>query len=304
MLSLYKLEIFVTVAKEGSFSRAARRLFMTQPAVSQHIQDLERQLGTSLFERLPRGVELTMSGNILYDYTNRILRLVAEAENAVTDVSNIESGTINIGATPGVSNYLLFDWVRGFTEAYPRLSVSLHTDITSQIVAAIAGRKIDLGFIEGELDSIDMNGLGSLVLEPIPMYVVVNGNHDWTGRDTIAVTELDNVPFITRQKGSRTRVWIDRTLGEHAVKPRIVAELDSPEAIKQAVLSDLGVSILPQYAIKREAEDGVLRALTVENVALQRNLKLIWDRSSPFSPLIRALLQHLVEEFAPIRQLL
>ncbi len=107
MLNLHKLEIFATVVRVGSFSAAAEQLLMTQPAVSQHIQDLEASLGTRLFERGRRGVTLTAAGEKLHDYTRTILQLVSEAENAVTDVEHLTSGEIVVGATPGVSVYLL-----------------------------------------------------------------------------------------------------------------------------------------------------------------------------------------------------
>jgi DNA-binding transcriptional LysR family regulator len=104
MLSLYKLEIFAAVVHAGSFSAASDRLFMTQPAVSQHIQTLEASLGTTLFVRGRRGVSLTPAGESLYGYTLQILRLVAEAESAVTDVENLAEGQIQIGATPGLTS--------------------------------------------------------------------------------------------------------------------------------------------------------------------------------------------------------
>ena len=107
MLDLHKLEIFLRVVREGSFSRAAESLLMTQPAVSQHIADLEAQLGATLFSRARRGVILTTEGETLHGYALQILRLLAEAENAVTDVRKLSSAQLAIGATPGLSSYLL-----------------------------------------------------------------------------------------------------------------------------------------------------------------------------------------------------
>ena len=114
MLDLHKLEIFLRVVREGSFSRAAESLLMTQPAVSQHIQDLEAQLGTQLFVRERRGVSLTTEGETLHGYATRILQLMAEAENAVTDVTQLAGGSVSVAATPGISVYLLPEWVQAF----------------------------------------------------------------------------------------------------------------------------------------------------------------------------------------------
>jgi len=209
MLSLYKLEIFGTVVQVGSFSGAAQRLFMTQPAVSQHIQDLEKQLGTALFLRGRRGVTLTPAGNTLYDYTQRILQLVAEAESAVTNVQHLDSGQINIGATPGVSVYLLPEWIGAFRTLYPQLNVSIQTATTTEIADAVLEHQLDIGFVEGELETIASKRLGSLVLRPVDLFVVVSGAHPWQKRERVTLGELDEQPFITRQPGSRTRAWVD-----------------------------------------------------------------------------------------------
>src|SRR5688572_17053691 len=179
MLSLYKLEIFAAVVHSGSFSAAAQRLYMTQPAVSQHIQDLEISLGTSLFVRGRRGVSLTSQGEKLYDYTQRILLLVAEAESEVTHVENLESGQITIGATPGVSVYLLPDWLQGFRTTYPKLNVSLETAVTTENIVGVMEHKLDIAIVEGELEKIQRKGLGSLTIRPVNMLVVVGADHEW-----------------------------------------------------------------------------------------------------------------------------
>lgn len=304
MLSLHKLEIFVAVVQEGSFSAAAGRFYMTQPAVSQHIQDLEGGLGTQLFKRGRRGVTLTPAGETLYNYTQRILKLVAEAEAAVTNVEKLNSGQLSIGATPGVSVYLLPEWVRGFRERYPKLAVSLHTDVTTGIASDVLGRRLDVGFVEGEIDEIKRRGLGWLVLSNIQLYVVVGEGHDWCQRDEVDIHMLDNHPFITRQPGSRTRIWIDSMLAQHAIKPRIVGEFDNPESIKQAVLSNMGVTILPEYAIAREQTQRLLRGLPVRNVPLQRSLKLLWDVDAPFTPITRAFLRQLSIQYPNLTEVL
>lgn len=304
MLSLYKLEIFVAVVRAGSFSGAASRLYMTQPAVSQHMQDLEASLGTALFTRGRRGVTLTPAGETLYDYTQRILRLVAEAENAVTDVENLREGQISIGATPGVSVYLLPEWIQAFRERYPNLNVTLQTNVTTQIVGDVIGHRLDIGFVEGELEGIQQEGLNNHVLTPIEMVVIVGKGHDWCQRDSVQTSMLDGQPFITRQPGSRTRVWIDTMLAQHGVKPRIVGEFDNPESIKHAVMSNMGVTILPEYAVRREINAQLVRALPVQDIALQRNLKLIWDATVPFTPITRALLKYLSQEYTDLSALL
>lgn len=293
MLSLYKLEIFAAVVRAGSFSSAANQLYMTQPAISQHIQDLENNLGTSLFIRGRRGVTMTSAGETLFEYTQRILQLVAEAENQVTNVENLSSGQINIGATPGVSTYLLPGWLHGFREKYPQLNIALQTGVTSQNIAGVMEHKIDLAFVEGELDKINRKGLGYLALRPVAMMLVVGQEHEWAKRKSVQLNELDGQAFITRQPNSRTRVWIDSVLAQHGVKPKIVAEYDNQEAIKQSVMSNMAVTILPDYAVQRELNAGLVHVVEVEDVQLSRELKLLYDATMPFTPIARALLNYL-----------
>jgi DNA-binding transcriptional LysR family regulator len=304
MLSLHKLEIFALVAETGSFSAAAENLLLTQPAISQHIQDLETQLGVTLFERGRRGVKLTPPGDALYAYTRRILRLVLEAETAVTDVRHIKRGQARIGATPGVSMYLLPGWIRTFQRAYPNLTMALETRVTGGVLAGVLGHRLDIGFIEGELDDLPAERLASLVLRDIDLFVIVGTGHDWCQRASVPVAALDGQPFIMRTPDSQTRRWTDSLLAKHGVKPHIVAEFDNPETIKQAVASGIGITILPEYTVEHEQARQVVRAVRLDDMVLRRTLKLVWDESLPFSPVSRALLAHLAAEFPQLDTLL
>ncbi|NJL95555.1 MAG: LysR family transcriptional regulator [Anaerolineae bacterium] len=304
MLSLYKLEIFAAVVLEGSFSAAAERLLMTQSAVSQHINDLENALGTRLFKRGRRGVTLTAPGETLYAYTQRLLNLVAEAEAAVTDVANLPSGQLTLGATPVIAVYLLPDWIGSFREVYPRLTIALQTDITAQIAANVMHHKLELGFVEGELAGIHYAGLGSLDLQPIRLFVVVGEGHPWWGRPAVAVADLHDQPFITRQPGSQTRQWTDAQLEAHGIRRQVVAEFDNPESIKRAVASGMGIAILPECAMQHELLRGTLHALPIEGVPLQRMLKLLWAQQTPLSPITRTFLASLLPLFPQLGALL
>ena len=196
MLSLYKLEIFNVVAVEGSFSRAAGRMSLTQPAISLHMRDLEHSLQVALFERGPRGVSLTPAGEILLDYTRCILRLVADAENAVMGFDQLESGQLTLGATPGASVYLLPAWIQRFHQRFPGLSISLRTDTTSGLVRALIDDRVDLAFVEGELQLEPP--INALVLQEIRLFVVVGANHGWADRATIQIADLDGQAFVSR----------------------------------------------------------------------------------------------------------
>jgi len=297
MLNLYKLEIFATVVQNGSFSAAADCLLLTQPAVSQHIQDLEAALGARLFDRGRRGVTLTAAGEKLHEYTRSILRLVAEAEGAVTDVTQLAAGEMEVVATPGVSVYLLPDWVQAFRGHYPKLTVQVQTSITAQIVDQLQGGKADIGLIEGELEAIDTKGIGVLALEEVEQFIVVGPSHPWWERSSVVCADLNGQNFVMRQRNSQTRLWLDSRFLAAGTMIQVVAEFDNVESIKRAVSKNMGISILPGYAIASEVEAGTLRGLAVVDKPLRRTLKLVWNAEGFFSPVTLAFLRFLEPHF-------
>lgn len=304
MISLYKLEIFALVVQTGSFSAAAERLLMTQPAVSQHIQDLEAALGAKLFVRGRRGVTLTEAGETLHRYTQEILRLVAEAESAVTDVRHLTSGQVRVAATPGVGVYLLPDWVQAFRQVHPNLTVTVQTSITPSIIAGLRRGEMDLGFVEGELGSLEHEGVAALELEVNEQFVIVGPKHPWWDRQSVRLEELAGRGMVMRQRNSQTRIWLEGELQRAGVEVQVVAEFDNVESIKRAVTKGKDLAILPEYAVRSELDMGLLRALPVEGKPLQRTLKLVWNRSQPFSAVTRAFLRFLARELPPLGPLL
>lgn len=292
MLDLYKLQIFVAVVREGSFSAAAERLYMTQSAVSQHIQELEASLGRKLFLRGRRGVTPTPHGATLYDYTQQIFALVAEAENAITDVGGLQSGQIKLGATPGAGMYLVPDWVQGFRARYPQFTVSIQTAVTTQTVADLLAHHIDLAFIEGELADAKAMRLEVMVLGSVEQFVVVGKKHPWWDLESVPLEALSGQSFVVRQRSSQSRVWFDHVLAEHGINPVISAEFDNIESIKRAVGSGMCISLLPEYVFHSEEQLGTLRRLSIEGAPLCRDLKLIYEKDAPLSSLARAFVDY------------
>jgi DNA-binding transcriptional LysR family regulator len=281
MLNLYKLEIFALVAKSGSFSRAAEQLLLTQPAVSQHVQDLEASVGAPLFVRGRRGATLTPAGEKLLDYTQRIFALVAEAENAVTDVTRLAGGIV----------YLLPIWQLEFQSLYPNLTISVQTGITPEVVAALRSGKLDFGIIEGELSEAQTEGITVHLLEQVEQQVIVGPRHPWWSRSQIRCEELDEQAFIMRQRGSQSRIWLDISLQSCGIRPRVVGEFDNLESIKRSVALGSALTILPAYTVADEVQVGRLRSLPVANRPLERVLKLIRSESTHLTPVSRAFLE-------------
>jgi LysR family transcriptional regulator, low CO2-responsive transcriptional regulator len=304
MLDLYKLEIFVYVAEEGSFSGVAERLLMTQSGVSQHISKLEATLGTHLFVRARRGVTLTVAGKRLYEYAQRILALVAETENAITDVAKLTAGQVKIGATPGVAVYILPEWIQSFHRRYPKLTVTSQTKITAEIVADLLAGRFDLAIVEGEVEEDMQRRIRILPLQIVEQMVIVGQHHPFWQRQEVSIEELNQQPFIMRQANSQTRIWLDQVLQRYQIEPKVNAEFDTVESIKRFVALGHGLTILPDYAVRDEQAYGVLRAVPIKDQPLQRTLRLLWDGRRFFSPVTRALLAHLQSRFPTISDLL
>ncbi len=297
MIDLYKLYLFTVVAGEGSFTAASERLYMSQSAVSQHMKDLEAGLGSTLFHRGRRGVRLTDDGDVLYDYARRILDLVAEAEVALTDVGRLDSGRLQLGATPGIATYLAPDWVERFRGLYPRLNVAVQTGITSQIVADVLAGRLDLAYIEGELDAHRQPRLASQELEEIEQLVVIGPSHAWWGRDRVNLSELYGQPFVMRPPSSQTRIWLDAALAADRVVPVVASEFDNVESIKRTVAQGPYVTILPEYAVRGDVGAGTLQALSINGRPLRRTLKMLWAADGHLSPVAKAFVDLTASEF-------
>ncbi len=291
IITFYKLRVFVSVARQGSFSRAAEALFLTQSAVSQHVLSLERGLGTRLFKRTSRGVRLTTSGNTLLTYAEQILWLVAAAEKDVVNVEGLQSGKLWVGATPVASVYLLPSWLKQFATLYPQLTVSVHTGTTSQVIAQVRSRPHSLGIVEGEVQERD--GLEILVLRPTRLWLVVSPLHPWAGKTHISIHALNDCPFLARALDSQTRLWMENILRRYEVQPRIVAEFDDPDSIRKAVINNLGVSILPECMVRDDLEQGTLHGLQIAELPLERALKAVWDARFPLGPIAGSFLDML-----------
>jgi DNA-binding transcriptional LysR family regulator len=303
MITLHKLKLFLVVYERRSLNQAAQELYMAQSAVSQNIQSLEAALGVPLFERSPRGVQPTPAGETLYPYAQRILSLLAEAERAIMPLG--EKQSLNVAATPGVSVYRLPDWLQRFQRGQTKVSVSLQTALTVEVVRDVLTGRYDLGFLEGDLEELDQPALGRMRVEDVEYFVTVRADHPLALREAVSVHELSDLPLINRQPTSRARRWLETRLQAYGVSVRSMAELDSPGAIKYTLLSEgqTGYALLPLYAVEREAERHELALLRLAETELKRPLLMVWDKGQPFTPIQRAFIALLAED-APHLQIL
>src|SRR5882672_8630084 len=232
-MDLRQLEIFVKVAELKSFSKAAEALFLTQPTVSEHIRTLEQELGVRLLDRLGRGAEATRAGQLLVTHATRILQLQREARQAMDQFQGKLVGELAVGASTIPGEYVLPPLLGRFKEKFPDISVTLLIGDSRQVAEWIADGKVVL---------------------------VVSAAHPWHGRDQVEIAELAGQPLLLRERGSGTRAALEASLGEADLDLsafRVVGEMGSTQAIKQAVKAGVGVSILSRRAIEDECRVGL-----------------------------------------------
>ena len=287
-MDLRQLEIFVKVAEFGSFSKAAEALYLTQPTVSEHIRTLEDEVGVRLLDRLGRGAAITRAGQLLLSYAQRMLALSREARQAMDGFQGRMSGELLIGASTIPGEYVLPAMIGRFKEKYPDISITLLIGDSQTAVDWVAEGRAELGVVGARLSH---RGVDYKELMPDEVVVVVPGTHPWQGRKQIALEELRSEPLLIRERGSGTRAALEGALAEAGMDLgsfRIVGEMGSTQAIKQAVKAGVGVSLVSKRAVEEECKSGLLWCLRVKDLKVTRSFHLATHKERSRSPLAEA----------------
>jgi DNA-binding transcriptional LysR family regulator len=285
----HKLRVFCTVAETRSFSKTSEIIHLTQPAVSLQIQALEEVYETKLFDRSSSTVTLTPAGEILYKYAKEILTLYASADKVIGELTGLVKGSISIGASSTIGNYLLPGVITDFKKAHLKIKMHLLVGNTKRVVELLNSGNIDLGLVEGE---VTRQKIFVEKLLPDELLLVVPSHHPWAKKRDVSISELTKEPFIFREAGSGTRQMIEKFLASHGISPqdmKISMVLGSTEAIKEAVENGLGVSIVSRWAARKESKYGSLHLLRIKEEKIVRDFSLILSKNSVSS--------HAVDEF-------
>jgi len=259
-----RLQVFHTVARLLSFTKAAESLHMTQPAVTFQVRQLEEYFNTRLFDRTHNRISLTAAGERVYEYAAQIFDLYAKMENAVRDMTGEISGVLIMGASTTIAEYMLPSLLGDFKKKYPDVNVHLKVSNSEGIVSMVENNDIDLGVVEAPV--LNKN----LVVEHCRndrLVAIVPPQHALADRSDIRLKDLLSHAFIAREEGSGTREVIEEYLAGAGIKPAdltIAMELGSPEAIKGAVEAGMGVSIVSEVTIHKELQLGSLVALELD----------------------------------------
>lgn len=273
----FRLKVFRTVAEKLNFTAAAETLFLTQPAVTLQIKTLEEELGVKLFDRSGGQVRLTEAGRLLLKYAEQIADLYARAEIALGSLIGEERGTLSIGASTTIAQYVLPPIISKFLSLHAKIEFSMISANTENIVRALDTNQINLGLVEGPTGRTDLK------VEPFledEIVVIAAANHEWvlTEPAQIDLVQLAAMPLIVRERGSGTRQVVENALKKGGLKLAelsIVMELDSTEAIKSVVEANLGIGFVSRWGLTREIELGTLKIIKINNLEIKRDFQFV-----------------------------
>ncbi len=285
-MNIRQLELFSLVAETGSVTKAANQLYMTQPAVSQAISDLEDNIGVRLFERINRKMLLTDAGEILYIYSKKILRLLEEAEGHMKDIANMRVGKLSVGASTTIGIYLLPLLLGDFRKKYNSIHTHFVIDNTAVIEEMILHNTLDAALVEGPVHHQD------IIVEHMvddELYLICSPHHHWVteGRTVIEPSDLFKESIIVREHGSGTREVLENALAKNNITYEPTHVLNNTEAIKNAVKAGIGVAFVSRVAVEQDVSEGRLVKMELSGIRFMREFKLIYHKDKFISPLLK-----------------
>ena len=286
-MNLSELQVFLTVARERSFSRAAARLRRTQPAVSQSVKRLEASLNERLFDRSSKGGQLTEAGKLLRDYAERLERLSEEAQAAVLELQDLRRGHVLIGANEAAIHVLL-PVIERFREQHPQAQVEVSRRPSRQVAEEVLNRTLDFGVLTF---SPRERGLQIITLGKDELVMLMHTGHPLAKRRKVTMEELGRQTVIAHNDPSPARERVLRLFEERRSSINIQIALPSLDGIKRAVEIGLGVALLPRRCALSEIATGRLKAVNVPGLRLPRQVRLIYRRSGEMSHAAEAFLK-------------
>lgn len=279
-MNLREMHIFKEVCEELSFTKTAKKLYMTQPAISHVISDLEAEIGGKLFERIGRKIYLTGTGEILLHKVVRIIELHEDLENGFKDQEELV--TIRIGSSITIANFWLQKWIKEWRQKYERTPLKIQVDSAANIEEKLLNNEIDIALMEG---AIHNKQLVSHEVSSYEMSVICSSNHDFAKsiRSEITVEEFTAQPLLLREKGSAIRDTLDSALLlNHIYVEPLMTSVNS-QAIIQAVKCDFGISVLPDLLVMQQIKEGDIVKLSIKDIRLFNYNSICYHRDKYLS---------------------
>ena len=299
-MTIQQMEAMIALVEEGSFSRAAKTMLLTQPALTKKIQNAEDYLGVRLVNRSSAGVSLTSEGKIVYDYARRVVKLRDEAKEKVLALNKDARGNIYLSASTIPANYILPRALSEFRQTNLDIRIHIKTADSEEAMHMVLDNEVEMGFIGKKPVN---KKLESLTLWKDRLGLFVLKTHPWRKKKSIALPELFKEPFVIREKGSATRELFESYLKNsksiNLSQFNICGELGSSEAIKEAIISGLGVSVISIHAVWRELSQGLLFEVPIQGCTMERNFYLIYKNQFDFRPFHKTFI-NFIKNYTPV----
>ncbi|MDQ0230703.1 LysR family transcriptional regulator [Metabacillus malikii] len=273
-MNIENLKTFCLVVDEGSISQAARLRFISQPAVTRQIHQLENFYGTLLFDRTDGKLTVTEAGKMLYPFATSIINDFTRSKEVIRTANDELNKNLFVGASLTIGEYLLPSLLGRFKKMNPELNITLSIKNTPSVLEDLANNVIDIAMVEGIVEN---NGFATEKFADDELILVYPPDHHWNNLTEIKIEQLINERMIWRESHSGTRLIVENTLRDHGVLDKIhdFMEISSTQAIKSTVEAGLGISILSRLTVARELELGTLKEMSISGVTIKRSLWLV-----------------------------
>jgi DNA-binding transcriptional LysR family regulator len=289
---LNSLLVFHKVAEHKSLSKAAEELFISQPAVTKHIKELEKKVSMGLIQRKKGKFALTDAGKILFRHTQKISSNLMEIENAFGNLKKVHQGILKIGTTESYSKCLMPKLLSGFQTGFPSIKISLDGRNSDEIKKGILAYKNDLGLIWAEDTSSKFESVPFIREE---LALIVSPNHPLSQRKVVSLKELVGYPFIIREKGSATRKIVLQAFRNLDIYPSLLIEVDSAEFTKEWVSQGKGISIIVKRIVEEEERRGIIKAIPLLE-KLYLPVSILYLKEERDNPAIKAFVNYVKNE--------
>ena len=295
-VTLRQLQVFETVAKQLSYSRAAETLYLSQPAVSMQIRQLEESIGLPLFEQMGKKIFLTEAGRELLQCSCAITQQLADMDMLFREMKGLEHGRLNISVV-STANYFTPQLLAKFCQRHPNINVTLNVANRDAVLKQVADNTTDL-VVMGQPP--DNSGFAAEPFMKNPLVVIAPPGHPLCKMKRIKLKRLEQETFLLREPGSGTRGAMERFFNEHGIQLHAGVEMGTNEAIKQAVQASMGLGILSRHSIELELETGRLAVLNVEHFPLLRHWYIVHRKGKRLSAAAQAFKQFMLAEAARV----
>lgn len=272
------LKTFVTLCEVGNFTKTSEILHISQPSVSLHIKNLEREFQTELFVRSPKLVQITPTGEILYKRAKQIIAIYEQAKEDILEHHNSVQGELIIGASFTIGEYILPSLLSKLQKDFPALELQIIIGNTHEIVESVRSLQVDIGLIEGQTNDTEVSVHPFMEDE---LFIIASNDHPLASKGPFGIADLQNQAWVSREQGSGTREYLNHVIRSTGLTVKSLITISSNQGIKESVIQGMGLSLLSRSVIEREVKNGDLSVIPIKDKSFTRTLSYV------FSPIMK-----------------